>query len=290
MEAQTSTPTTQSANTAIPVGSRLPTPAARPLQVLHATPLSQITSTPLEDSAVTPAAIQPVPTKSLAAASDQGPSAPPPLTPNASGPQSGEGIPPAKPNRAAPAHAGKSEAPASLEPPNIAMVTAYSPNDSSPDEAALVNEVGALWKTHAGLQTTAHKTRGELKAIRLDLGKRLHELKSVLSRPGRGGAWSSFLESQQIPRSSADRLVRAHERTLTPGGENRTNEQISDTPEVVIRRYLQGLWPRLSRILATPESVELFVVMLRETAERSLGSDTCSVTGGSIDVPAQGSL
>src|SRR4051812_25000223 len=95
-------------------------------------------------------------------------------------------------------------------------------------ETQLANEIGELWQIHAQAQTSLHKTRDELKLIRTNLSRRLHELKAVLSRPGRGGAWSSFLESQRIPRSTADRLVRGHEKTLKIEGENCATEQIAE--------------------------------------------------------------
>jgi hypothetical protein len=139
-------------------------------------------------------------------------------------------------------------------------------------EEKLSNEVDVLWKAHTEAQGSVRKSREELKEIRANLSARLRELKSVLSRPGRGGAWSSFLETQKIPRSSADRLVRSYEKTLGTGEKNCTAEQIHEATEVTVRRYMQGLWPRLSRVLATRESVELFIAVLRETAEKSFAA------------------
>jgi hypothetical protein len=152
--------------------------------------------------------------------------------------------------------------------------TVEVPTDTDSAEAELTNEIADMWRVHTQAQTSLHKTRAELKHIRTNLSHRLHELKAVLSRPGRGGAWSSFLEAQKIPRSTADRLVRTHEKTLVPDGENCATEQIPEPTEVSVRRYLQGLWPRLSRVLTTREAVELFIAELRHTAEKSLGVDT----------------
>ena len=152
--------------------------------------------------------------------------------------------------------------------------TVEVPTDTDSAEAELTNEIGKLWQVHAEAQTSVRKSRDELKLIRTSLSQRLHELKAVLSRPGRGGAWSSFLVAQKIPRSTGDRLVRAHEKTLNRDGENCATEQISEPIEVMVRRYLQGLWPRLSRVLTTREAVELFIAELRHTAEKSLGVDT----------------
>ena len=134
-----------------------------------------------------------------------------------------------------------------------------------------------LFRNHRIQQRTLNHSidsipnRDELKHIRTNLSHRLHELKVVLSRPGRAGAWSSFLASQKIPRSTADRLVRTHEKTLNPDGENCATEQISEPPEVTVRRCFHALWPKLSRVLTTRESVELFITELRRTADKSFG-------------------
>jgi hypothetical protein len=140
-------------------------------------------------------------------------------------------------------------------------------------EAQLTNEIADMWRVHTQSRAALHKTRAELKQIRTELSQRLHELKSVLSRPGRGGAWSSFLDAQAIPRSTADRLVHNHEKVLNTEGGNCPSEQISEPTDVTVRRYFSALWPRLSRILTTRESIEMFIVELRQTAAKSFGVD-----------------
>jgi hypothetical protein len=168
--------------------------------------------------------------------------------------------------------------------------TAQVPTIIDSAETQLANEIGDLWQVHTEAQTSLHKTRYELKLIRANLSRRLHELKFVLSRPGRGGAWSSFLEGQKIPRSTADRLVRGHERSLvTEDRINCASEQITEPTEITVQRYMQGLWPRLSRFLATPESVELFIAALRETAAKSFAANgESSDSSASEDMPADG--
>lgn len=147
-------------------------------------------------------------------------------------------------------------------------------------EAQLTNEVADMWRIHNQAQTSLPKTRAELKQIRANLSHRLHELKAVLSRPGRGGAWSSFLESQRIPRSTADRLVRGYDKTIAAEGENCPSGQIPESTETTVRRYCNALWPRLSRILKSRESVEIFIVELRQTADKSFGVDAEAQAGG----------
>ena len=104
-----------------------------------------------------------------------------------------------------------------------------------------------MWRVHTQSRAALHKTRAQLKQIQTELSRRLHELKSVLSRPGRGGSWSSFLDAQAIPRSTADRLVRNHEKALNTEGENSASEQIPAPTEVSVRRYFDALLPRLSQ-------------------------------------------
>jgi hypothetical protein len=134
------------------------------------------------------------------------------------------------------------------------------------NEPQLIGEISDLWQVHTQTQGALRKSREDIKQIRADLAKRLHELKAVLSRPGRGGAWSSFLETQKIPRSTADRLVRGHEKATTVQEGNCPGEQISEPDEVVVRRYCRALWPRLSRVLTSTRLVELFINELRHTA------------------------
>jgi hypothetical protein len=142
------------------------------------------------------------------------------------------------------------------------------PGIADPEEAQLANEVGELWHVHNKAKTSLHQTRDELKRIRINLSHRLHQLKAVLSKPGRGGAWSSFLVSQTIPRSTADRLVRAHERKISAEPDSCTGEHISEPTEVVVNRYVRALWPKLSKVLTSPEAVRVFVAELNRMAER----------------------
>jgi hypothetical protein len=136
-----------------------------------------------------------------------------------------------------------------------------------PGERQLEKQIETLWASHAQAQSVVKKSRQELKDIRLQLSENLYELKSVLSRPGRAGAWSSFLAAQSIPRSTADTLVRGYKRRL---GLNCTSEQIplgpakkDDPPEVVARRYFWAAWPRLCRVFTSPEAVDLFISELQ---------------------------
>jgi hypothetical protein len=154
-------------------------------------------------------------------------------------------------------------------------------------ELKLVSEVESLWLVHSNAKTSLHQSRDELKRIRTDLSQRLYQLKSVLSRPGRGGAWSSFLAAQKIPRSTGDRLVRAHEKALSRDGNNCASEQIQEPIEVVVHRYVRALWPKLSKILTSPESVQVFIAELNRTAEKSFaGKRPVSSPAKNSDLPS----
>lgn len=111
-----------------------------------------------------------------------------------------------------------------------------NPTPVGPHEAHLISKVSSLWDIHIQGQTSLRKNREELRSVRADLSHRLHELKSVLSHPGRAGAWSSFLNAQRIPRSTADRLVRAHEKNLSVEGNNCSSEHIAEAVEITIQK------------------------------------------------------
>ena len=158
-----------------------------------------------------------------------------------------------------------------------APVTSPTVADSSvtdPGEKQLNNEIGQLWRAHSEAQGSLRMSREEVKKVRADLSRHLHELKSILSRPGRGGAWLSFLKEQSIPRSTADRMVNAHEKTISEDvGNCPTGASKPEPAEVVVARYLNGLWPKLSRVLTTREHVAMFIAALTNITEKSFAAN-----------------
>jgi hypothetical protein len=165
----------------------------------------------------------------------------------------------------------------------------------SPEEKRLTIEIERLWTKHVAAQATfdknsgehtktedsCRKSRAELKELRDHLAKLLHELKPLISRPGRGGGWSGFLTKKGIPRSTGDTLVRAYKKTLSSEEKNCTTEQIPEQPvterrETTIRSYLQGLWPRLSQVVKTPEDLEIFITALKEKSFATKGESPTS--------------
>lgn len=172
--------------------------------------------------------------------------------------------------------------------PAGSVTTVEEPSvESTPEEVQLTQEIDQLWNAHSRAQGSLRKSREEAAKIRADLSRHLHELKSVLSRPGRGGAWFSFLKAQAIPRSTADRLVNAHLKTIPGRAGNCPSgaSEMEEPTDVVVRRYLHGLWPKLSRVLSTPEHVEMFVVELTQMAEKSFGEDDESSNSPASEEP-----
>jgi hypothetical protein len=128
-------------------------------------------------------------------------------------------------------------------------------------ESQISTRIGELWQAHKQAEASLRETMEELKRSRVSLAYHLGELKSLLSRPGRGGAWSSFLKAYGISRSTGDRLARAHKKT--------GDIMVSEPTETTLRRYVTALWPKLGQILTTMDAVEKFLNVLREEAENS---------------------
>jgi hypothetical protein len=125
------------------------------------------------------------------------------------------------------------------------------------DEAHLAMQITDLWLTHREAKASARKTRDELKAVRCQIGEKLHALKAHLARTGRGGGWASFLRSNRIPRASADRYVSRHEASLHPPT-NRLTEPFSEPTEEEIRGLVRRLIPKLRQMLTTVNAVDHF--------------------------------
>jgi hypothetical protein len=145
--------------------------------------------------------------------------------------------------------------------------------DPESNEAILAKEVEDLWRNHKQAKSSARKTSKELELIRVDLARALHSLKSVLAHPGCKGEWSSFLDSHSIARTTANRLVDAHQKLITPVASNCTTGATEEPMEDVVRRCLDRYWKKLNPVLTTPEAVEVFVTVLRETAEKSFAAN-----------------
>lgn len=146
-------------------------------------------------------------------------------------------------------------------------------------EEALAYEIAALWSAQRDHAAAVRRTRQELKALRRDLGQRLHAMKSLLAQTGRAGRWASYPREHQIPRATADRLVQRHEDSLTPVHEKRLTGAISLSPEQQAEAYFQELRPRLLKMLTTQEAAFNFVCEM-----------VCGLPGVSGDVTDEAAL
>ena len=224
-------------------------------------------------------------TTAAATATAQIPPSPATHTPPAAPAQAAEATPTAPHTPARPAPSAPSPQPtptaaplvkATAPPPPAPPATTppvVDPADLDSTEAHLEKEVEALWQDHKQAKHSARKTNKELKLLRTNLARKLHELKNMLARPGCKGEWSSFLDRYSISRTTADRLVDAHQKSITPTASKCTTGATEEPMEDVVRRCLDRYWTKLSPMLATPEAVELFIVGLRDLAQEFFGVD-----------------
>jgi hypothetical protein len=113
-----------------------------------------------------------------------------------------------------------------------------------------------LWDAQKNSKATVRRTRAELKTLRRTLAEKLHTMKAILVRTGRGGGWASYLRSQGLPIASADRYVAEHEATLGSPEEKLLTEEF--TLDEVRKLARKGL-PKLCRVLTTQELVFEFI-------------------------------
>ena len=197
-------------------------------------------------------------------------------------------LPTAQPAQPAPTAAPPAKT--AVPPPSSPTVTTppvVDPADPPSAEARLEKEVEVLWQDHKQAKSSARKTNKALKLLRDNLARKLHELKNMLARPGCKGEWSSFLDNHSISRTTANRLVDTHQKLITPAPSNSPSGTTVEPMEVVVRRCLDLYWKRLSPVLSTPESVELFIGELRNRAQKSFGADDEAPDSSASDVAAQ---
>jgi hypothetical protein len=135
------------------------------------------------------------------------------------------------------------------------------PESPSSDEGILTNEIVELWQVHESHQTSIKHETEQFRALRNKLGKLLHQMKELLARPGRNGQWSAWLKERAIPRATADRLALKYEQSLHPHA-NCLSESISEPTEDEIEKLCAKVFPKLRRVLRTPQSQFRFVELL----------------------------
>jgi hypothetical protein len=147
--------------------------------------------------------------------------------------------------------------------PEIAVQSeAFEIGTAPYNETRLAQEIQQLWSVHSQTQTVLGHTKEELRTLRLELGRRLHEMKVLLACPGRAGKWSKFLSEQRIPRASADPYAKSYQITLNPPAEIASSEAIQDSEDETAPKILQNIWPKLRDVLTDPETAYHFVCAL----------------------------
>jgi hypothetical protein len=135
------------------------------------------------------------------------------------------------------------------------------PDGALQDEVALTAEIAQLWQIHNDFKSVLRQQSQNLHSLRVELGKKLAEMKALLATPGRAGKWSSWLKEQKIARSTADRLVAKHELLLHPDP-NCPTDSIRDATDEELQALLDKVTPRLRKALPTPASAYKFIEML----------------------------
>jgi len=134
-------------------------------------------------------------------------------------------------------------------------------------ETKLAQEIEQLWNVHSEAQTVLGRTKHELGALRLELGRRLYDMKLLLACPGRAGQWSKFLSAHRIPRASADRYAKSYEIALNPPAEIASSEAISESAEETARKVLESIWTKLRQLLTDPEIAYQFLCAVLERCD-----------------------
>jgi hypothetical protein len=122
-------------------------------------------------------------------------------------------------------------------------------------ETKLTAEIVELWGVQKNGKATVRRTRAELKAHRLTLAEKLHTMKMILVRTGRGGGWAPYLRSLNLSLASADRYVAEHEATLGPPKQKLLTEELTVDE---VRQLAKKILPRV-RALSSQELVYEFI-------------------------------
>jgi hypothetical protein len=138
-------------------------------------------------------------------------------------------------------------------------------------ETALTAEIAELWGAQKDNKASIRQSRAELKALRLALAEKLHAMKQILVRTGRGGGWASYLREQHLPLTTADRLVAEHEAALAPKEEKVPNGGFTVEDA---RKLAQKMLPKLNGVLSTAELAFGFLDEIFWDLEAAEGRET----------------
>jgi len=158
--------------------------------------------------------------------------------------------------------------------PGKAFDSPLVPTANQADEGSLVKLISELWSAHSLRNSEVRQSRGQLRAVRLELGKELFRYKELLADTGRGGKWTPFLRDRKIPRATADRYVLAWAEAQKPAAENRLSEAISPPTGDEIAALVKKTSAKLLKSLVTPDSRQQFLDGLALAFEQSILSTT----------------
>lgn len=164
-----------------------------------------------------------------------------------------------------------------VQEPQAEVQPGTTQSDDTAVETQLTEEISTLWADHVRLSADRKTTAKELRRIRASLAERLHEMKNLLSHPGRGGEWRGWLRERGIPRSTADRLCARHAETL--GSDNEENVPSGAIPEPAkptAEKLAETVWQSIKKVLATGDSVVDFIACIARISgvpyeEREIG-------------------
>lgn len=150
-----------------------------------------------------------------------------------------------------------------VESPAILPDSHITQSPSETDEENLARELAKratdLYRKQLRATGRIKQDREELKRTRLNLGKSLHVLKVIYSKPSRTGRWGEVLNGLGIPRATADRYVLAHERLIAPVSAIMPPSEL--TPEQITVQ-VKKIAQTLKAVLQTPVSIDRFLVEL----------------------------
>jgi hypothetical protein len=126
-------------------------------------------------------------------------------------------------------------------------------------ETKLTTEIAKLWGLQKDNRATVRRTRAELKALRLELAEKLHEMKAILVGTGREGRWAPYLREQRLPLATANRHVAEHQARMAQPAEKLLIEQHVEPTADDARKLAAKLLPTLSRTLISQELVFEFI-------------------------------
>lgn len=134
-----------------------------------------------------------------------------------------------------------------------AVISPYFSKEELEDEKFLTETITELWSTRQHYSTEIKGERQCIRGLDQKLSQTLYQMKSMLSKPGRNGGWSSWLAERGISRATADRLSNRFAKSR--GLDKLLHEAIQDEPtESEIGTLFAAVWPRLERKLTTPSS------------------------------------